>query len=210
MAGVLVHAVPIHYPTLDQMPGQGPGCLCGYQKTVPPGDGPPPISLSSTGILTAFPHPLIRRERLPPYGSHIEKIVHLLAQGLEVVHELFHMHPYRHPRNRIMRSTPGVPAILQTSPIRPQSLVLPPGDQPGHYRPPPLCPEYLPPQRRDRPQGSPGQERRDPTAAPMDSALTPLKALDAPPSVHPPPLTTVSAPPRQASPPTGHFSALTY
>jgi len=93
----MVHSLDLDHHTLYQETGQSPGCFCGRQETLPPGDGSATDPVASTGIFIPVPDPQLRAGRVQTHRSHDKKTLSLLAQGPEVVNKLLHVHPYRHP-----------------------------------------------------------------------------------------------------------------
>jgi len=94
MAGVLVHALVLDYPTLHQEIGQSSSCFHGCQKALPSGDGSAPVSMPWIGILAFISHPQLRRGHFPTDCPHDKETLNLLAQGPKMHHELLCVHPY--------------------------------------------------------------------------------------------------------------------
>ena len=88
MAGIRVHPLDLHHPTLYQKAGQSPSCFCGHQKALLSGNGPAPFSVPSFGLLASHSHPQLRSGYIQACGTHDEKALGLLAQGPEVDHQL--------------------------------------------------------------------------------------------------------------------------
>ena len=79
-----------------------------------------------------------------PNGPHSEQVGCLLAQGLEIVYEPFHLHPIRHPGNRGPPSLSQLTADPQEAPRTPLCALLPPGSQTRHCPSPPVNSDTLP------------------------------------------------------------------
>ena len=104
LARLLVHALALDHPTLDQETGQGTSSLCGGQKALPPGDRPTPFSVPPVGIIAPVPHPQLRRGYLQAHRPHDAEAFGLLAQSPEMDHQLLRVHTHRHPGCRSLPS----------------------------------------------------------------------------------------------------------
>jgi len=158
MAWPVVYSISLDNLALHETAGEGSSGLCGGQEALPSGDWPAPFPLSSPDCFPPVPHPKLWRGRPLHNRSHGKKARRLLAKGPEVVYELFHLHPDRHPGHQGLPPTHGPAPNIKTPPGESPGSMLPPRDQPRNCPSSPISTDALPPPPYPGSQDSPAMK----------------------------------------------------